>query len=85
MRHETSNSREINQRMPVVLTGKEISTRSGGLSRHPSAAAYATAKTYVLSHNTSRAGRDKADVSHKCNMKKANAISDQANFFILTV
>lgn len=42
----------------VLLTGREISTSSGGVSRHPSASAYATANTGVLSHSTSRAAKD---------------------------
>lgn len=42
-----------------ILTGMEISTSSGGVSRDPSAAAYVTAKAYVLSHSTSRADERK--------------------------
>lgn len=41
-----------------ILTGREINTSSGGVSRDPSAAAYTTANTNVLSHSTSRTVRD---------------------------
>lgn len=45
--------------MRCILTGTEIKTSSGGVSREPSAEAYTTANTYVLSQSTSRAVRDK--------------------------
>lgn len=44
--------------MNSVLTGKEMNTNSGGVSRDPSAAAYTTANTNVFSHSTSRTERE---------------------------
>lgn len=42
-----------------ALTGSETNTSSGGVSREPSAAAYTTANTKVLSQSTSKTGRQR--------------------------
>lgn len=47
----------LTERVENALTGSETNTSSGGVSREPSAAAYTTANTKVLSQSTSKTGR----------------------------
>lgn len=49
----------LTDRVKSALTGRETNTSSGGVSREPSAAAYTTANTKVLSQSTSKTGRQK--------------------------
>lgn len=56
----TSDWRDVlTERSGSALTGSETNTSSGGVSREPSAAAYTTANTKVLSQSTSKTGRQK--------------------------
>lgn len=56
----TSDWRDVlTERVGSALTGSETNTSSGGVSREPSAAAYTTANTKVLSQSTSKTGRQK--------------------------
>lgn len=56
----TSHWRDVlTVRIVGALTGSETNTSSGGVSREPSAAAYTTANTKVLSQSTSKTGRQK--------------------------
>lgn len=47
-----------------TLTGREINTSSGGVSRDPSAAAYTTANTKVFNQSTSRTVRNNKKERH---------------------
>lgn len=54
-----SDDLRLTEGVGSALTGSETNTSSGGVSREPSAAAYTTANTKVLSQSTSKTGRHK--------------------------
>lgn len=54
-----SDDLRLTEGVGSALTGSETNTSSGGVSREPSAAAYTTANTKVLSQSTSKTGRQK--------------------------